>query len=145
MVVKETSKNALLMKVVEIYRCLDRRIKNSRQSAGTCSACGRCCDFDAFDHRLFVTPPEIMYLAAGISPEKIKPMTSGKCPYNESGKCTVYEYRFSGCRIFCCKGGKDFQSQVSESALAQLKSICTEFRIPYTYRDLKSALENFTA
>ncbi len=54
--------------------------------------------------------------------------------------CTVYEHRFAGCRIFCCKGNKDFQSGLSESALRELKSICEELDIPCRYTDLATSL-----
>ena len=51
-----------------------------------------------------------------------------------------YEYRFVGCRIFCCKADADFQSCLTEDVLEKLKSLCIEFEIPYVYRDLASAL-----
>jgi len=75
--------------------------------------------------------------------ENIKAMPSGRCPYNVDGKCSVYGHRFAGCRIFCCEGNADFQSELSESVLARLKSICTEFQIPYRYLDLPTALNTF--
>ena len=130
----------LLRKVAGIYDWLDLQIAEHRDLAGCCGSCGRCCDFAAFDHRLFVTVPERMYLAANVSPKEIKPMPAGRCPYNIAGKCTVYKYRFAGCRIFCCKGDKDFQSELSESAVKKFKSLCTELQIPYRYSDLATAL-----
>jgi len=84
-----------------------------------------------------------MYLTANLGAENIKPMPTSRCPYNIGGRCTVYEYRFAGCRIFCCNGDADFQSRLSESALKKLKSVCTEFQIPYRYTDLASALNSF--
>ena len=74
---------------------------------------------------------------------KLKKMSTDCCPYNSSGKCTVYNFRFSSCRIFCCNADKDFQVTLSESAIKKLKSICQKFEIPYNYTDLKTALENF--
>jgi len=133
----------LLKKVAEVYDWLDLQIRESTRLARVCDACGKCCDFESFDHRLFVTPPELMYLAAKLGAENIRPMTTSRCPYNIGGKCTVYEYRFAGCRIFCCKADTDFQSRLSESALKKFKSICTEFRIPYLYNDLPTALNSF--
>jgi hypothetical protein len=129
-----------LRKVAQIYNWIDKQLASYSDMAGRCDACGRCCDFDVFDHRLYVTGPELAYLAAGLGVEKLIPMTSGRCPYNIEGKCSVYEYRFAGCRIFCCKGDADFQSRLSEAVLEKLKSLCTELEIPYQYRDLASAL-----
>jgi Fe-S-cluster containining protein len=146
----------LFEKVTEVYDWLDSQIREAADLAGRCDACGKCCNFagpvpaseqesgpgceQAFNHILFVTTPEVMYFAASLGDENIKPMLTHRCPYNISGKCSVYEHRFAGCRIFCCKADTDFQSGLSESALKRFKSICTEFHIPYRYTDLATAL-----
>ena len=131
-------------KVVErvgsVYRRLDEQLRRAGAKAGRCEACGKCCDFEAFDHRLFVTPPELIYLLAGLGAEKPKPMPGRRCPYNVAGKCTAYEHRFAGCRVFACRGDKDLHSELSESALREFKAICEELDIPYHYSDLATAL-----
>jgi hypothetical protein len=134
--------NRLLQSVAELYNWLDSQLNQHSDLAGVCEVCGKCCDFDAFEHSLFVTPPELMYFTAKLGAENIKPMTGSRCPYNVGGRCTVYEYRFAGCRIFCCKADVDFQDNLSELALRRLKSICAEFQISYHYTDLATALEN---
>ena len=150
--------NKLLKRVAEIYKWLHEQVRDNSDLAGTCDVCGKCCDFDTpapaaerepapeheqgFDHRLFVTPPELMYLAANLGAENVKPMPDNRCPYHLVCTCTVYEYRFAGCRIFSCKGNADFQSRLSESVLKKLKSLCTEFQITYHYTDLATALNN---
>ena len=128
----------LLAKVAEIYEWLGLQL--SKKLTDECDACGRCCDFAAFNHRLYVTVPEIMYMAANLNVNTLKLMPSGLCPYNIDRKCTVYEYRFSGCRIFNCKADADVQSELSESVLAKFKAICLNFQIHYRYMDLASAL-----
>jgi len=148
MVAECQTNKRLLEKVAEIYTWLDTKIRNNNQLTGRCSACGKCCDFGSpdsdlgqgFDHRLFVTSPELMYLTANLGAENIKSMPTNRCPYNIDGKCMVYEYRFASCRIFYCKADVDFQGELSESALEKLKSLCTEFQIPYHYTDLATAL-----
>ena len=130
----------LIREIEEIYNWLDSKIKENLQS--DCQACGKCCDFVTFDHRLFVTIPEIIYLTAGLNTDTLKQMESGICPYNIEGKCSVYEFRFSGCRIFNCKADTDIQSELSEQTLRKLKSLCEEFEIPYRYMDLATALNN---
>jgi len=144
MVAKSKTGNQILLKVADIYSWLDWQISQHSDLAGNCNACGKCCDFEGFDHHLFVTPAEIIYLAANLGVENIKPMLTSRCPYNIDGKCSIYEYRFAGCRIFCCNGDKDFQSALSESVLKKFKSLCTQFRIPYRYNDLPTALNGFT-
>jgi len=151
MVAEYNPENDLLKKVAEIYDWLDLQIHRNSDLAGKCDVCGRCCDFakpapaaeQGFGHHLYVTTPELLYLAANLGDENIKPMVSSRCPYNNEGKCLIYKYRFAGCRIFCCKADADFQSTLSEAAVKRFKSICEEFQIPYHYSDLPSALNTF--
>jgi len=139
-----------LKKVAEIYNWLDLQMANNSDLIGQCKGCGECCVFDEpasankqrFDHRLFLTTPELIYLTANLGGEGIKPMLTSHCPYNIGGKCSIYKYRFAGCRIFYCRGDKDFQSRLSESALKRFKLVCEEFGIAYNYTDLATALNN---
>jgi len=132
----------LVQSVCEIYATIDAQVAEY-QSLKKCKACGKCCDFARFGHKLFVTTPEIIFLNQNLQPEKIKTMQTSICPYNQKGRCTIYPFRFAGCRIFFCKADKDLQSRLSESAIKNFKSLCTEFDIPYIYSDLKKALNNF--
>ena len=133
----------VLKKVAEIYDWLDLQIHQNSDLAGECRVCGNCCDFEEFDQRLFVTGPELMYLTANLGADSIKPMPTNRCHYNFDGKCSVYKYRLTGCRIFCCSADKDFQSKLSELTLEKLKSICEEFQISYRYTELATALNRF--
>jgi len=144
MVAEQEISDRLLERVGLVYQWLDAQLDQAGELAGSCEACGACCDFEGFDHCLFVTSPELVFLTANLPVEKQRPMTTGRCPYNIAGKCTIREHRFAGCRIFCCKGDKDFQSRLSESALDQFKSICTELAIAYRYTDLPAALNSTT-
>ena len=137
------SSNHLIKKVAEIYDWLDSQIRGSADLAGQCNACGACCDFEVFDHHLFVTTPEIIYLATNMGTKSVKPMPTSRCPYNIDSKCSVYKYRFASCRIFFCKADKDFQCELSESVLKKFKSLCKVFHIPYRYTNLVTALNGF--
>jgi hypothetical protein len=132
-----TKNPQLLNEVAVLYDWLDSQTSFYYKPKTLCSACGKCCNFKEFEHLLFVTPPELFYLSARLN-TKPKQMLGDTCPYNQEGKCTVYECRFSGCRIFYCKADKDFQATLSESAIKKLKSICEKFEIPYMYCDLKT-------
>jgi Fe-S-cluster containining protein len=152
---------AIVAAVEEVYRHINAEISlwfkpasspNSRLSvprpepvegtADSCSACGKCCDFDAYDHRLFVTSPEMVYLIAKLGRANILPMAGGMCPYNLRGECTIHPYRFAGCRIFFCKGDAAKQAQLSEWASARFKDICQDSGLDYAYTDLKTALND---
>jgi Fe-S-cluster containining protein len=143
MVGEPERRGRLLEEVAAIYNWIEAQVKQDPARAGRCQACGRCCDFPAYDHRLFVTPPELAYLAAKLGTRRLKAMTTGRCPYQQGTACTVHEHRFAACRIFCCDGDADFQSELSEEALRQLKVLCEESRVPYRYQDLGAALAAF--
>ncbi len=132
-------------RVAEIYNRLDSQIRENVELAGKCEACGKCCNFDTFDHRLFVSTPELIYLTRQVPGKKLKRMPTAKCPYQVNDKCTIHEYRFAGCRIFCCHGDEDFQSKLSESVLTKFKAVCEKLPIPYRYTDLATALNSFSA
>jgi len=134
-------KNEMAGAVAEIYDWIDSQIS---QNAPQCQECGKCCEFESYDHRLFVTSCELIYFVVKISPDKIKPMPAGRCPYNINGKCTVYPLRFAGCRIFSCKGDRDFQSRLSTQAIEKFKAICEKFRLAYRYTNLPAALNKAT-
>ena len=129
--------NQITEKVREVYDWLAEQIKGRSESAGQCRQCGKCCAFDDYDHRLFVTTPEVIYLKAKLGVENLKEMVSGVCRYNARGKCTVYRHRFAGCRIFCCSGDKDFQGELVEKAIKKFKKICDKYGIEYRYGDLR--------
>jgi hypothetical protein len=133
-------KTKILNEIASLYNWLDEQIRMNNEPARQCDACGKCCDFEAYGHLLFVTTAEIIYLAENIGDSKLKPMPTSRCPYNIDGICTIYEYRFTGCRIFCCRGDSDFQYRLSESVISKLKSIFTKLNIPYRYMPLKTAL-----
>jgi Fe-S-cluster containining protein len=135
----------LLEEVAALYDWIETQVKQDPARAGRCRACGKCCDFPAYDHRLFVTPPELMYLAAKLGVQKLRVMTTGCCPYQQGTACTVHEHRFAACRIFCCDGNPDFQGELSEEALRRLKALGEEFRVPYRYQELAAALAGFNS
>ena len=139
-----TNNKQVVEKVGQIYDWVTQQIQDEPVLAGECKVCGRCCDFEAFDHHLYVTTPELMYLADRLGAKNITPMATGRCPWQKDNKCSIYDYRFASCRIFCCNGDKDFQSRLTEETLRKLKSLCTEFDIPYRYTSLPIALNSFT-
>lgn len=132
----------IIAEVEALYDWIDSQLRQDPRGAGSCRACGACCDFAAYDHRLFVTPPELMYLAAKLDTPQLKGMSGGRCPYQRDLRCTVHEHRFAACRIFCCSGDSAVQSELSEAVVERLKIICDRLEIPYRYQDLATALES---
>jgi len=154
----------LVEEVANVYTWIESQQKGEPDRAGSCNTCGACCDFPVYGHRLYVTPPELIYLAFHSStksnPEislkntgpiclfpshQLLPMPGGRCPYQQNDHCTIHEHRFAGCRIFTCRGDPAFQAELTEAALRQLKRLCEAFRIAYRYQDLPTALNAFAA
>ena len=130
----------VIERVGEIYAWLDWQL-SGKAKAGQCAACGRCCDFEKYGHRLYVTTPEMIYFAAMLGRENIRQMVSAECPYQVNGRCGIHSHRFSGCRIFCCHGDAAFQSELTEAAIKKFRDICTELQIAYRYAELSAALK----
>jgi len=126
--------------VAAIYEWLDQAAIQAGGPASAFRRCGRCCDLEAYGHRLFLTTPEWIAFSQGLGGEPVRPMPSGRCPYNEGGLCTVYAIRFAGCRIFRCGLDTQAQSGIAESALVRLKALCIQYAVPYRYVDLATAL-----
>ena len=134
------SVRAMLAEVETIYQELDATLARC-DSSEPCRACGDCCDFEAFGHCLYITTPELLFFALHLD-TSLLPMTGGVCPYRVEGRCSAYSIRFAGCRIFQCKGNAAMQSDLTETTLTQLKSLCTQHNVPYRYMDLKTALNS---
>ena len=137
----QTEPVALIARVAELYTWIDGELGSQPGLAGQCQGCGRCCNFEAYDHRLFVTTPELLYFQHHLGARPVRAMTDGTCPYQEQGRCTIHTFRFAGCRIFCSHGSEEFQGALTERVLTRLKALCVEFELPYRYMDLKAALK----
>lgn len=135
----------IAVRVSEIYKWIEQQQLANKEIAGQCAACGKCCDFESYDHRLYVTTPEILFFVDKLSEKNIKKMTGGRCSYQIDNKCSVYDYRFAGCRIFSCKGNADFQSELTEAVIKKFKALCSELQIPYRYVELPVALKEAEA
>lgn len=144
MVGEPQQRGRLVEEVEAVYDWIERGLRHDPARAGNCKTCGACCDFAEYDHRLYVTPPELVYLAAKLGTKTPREMTTGRCPYQRGAVCTVHMHRFAGCRIFCCNGDAELQSELSEEALRRLKAVCERHDMPYCYSELAAALDRFS-
>src|SRR3954471_1092010 len=79
-----------------------------------CNTSGRCCRFEEFGHRLFVTTMELATFASE-SPLTRSHLNPGGCPFQLDGLCSVHQIRPFGCRIFFCdETAQDWQKQQYE-------------------------------
>jgi hypothetical protein len=133
-------KSDLAKAVEEVYGWIDA--KNAKRGA-SCNACGQCCCFESYGHRLFVTGVELEHFAEVVGRENVKAMAAGMCPYKEGLKCMAHGHRFAGCRIFTCTGDADVEGRLSEEAIAKFKAIGEKFKVAYRYVELGAGLDSF--
>lgn len=114
----------------------------------TCWASGRCCRFDTFQggHLLYVTGLEIAWVlaqpqlkAVARQPGDIGPQ--GACAYQIDGRCSIHTVRPLGCRVFFCQQGtQDWQQDLYEEFLAQLRRLHDEHALAYRYMEWRQGL-----
>ncbi len=128
-----------------------------------CVASGKCCNFDTYGHRLYVTTLELATFAAdlkssqnqpessgssaqlrgrlGVSLNVLEPSTSGGCPLQQGKLCGVHAIRPFGCRIFFCDPtATQWQQEQYERFHAELKQLHHQFDVPYHYMEWRGAV-----
>lgn len=137
----------------ELYAELDAAVT---AKGPTCWISGKCCKFDEFGHRLYVTGLEIAWFlsqvkaggptsAAEERDDAIKlPQFAehpGACPYQINGLCSTHVIRPLGCRIFFCQQGTEgWQQDLYEEFLQRLRELHEQRDLPYRYMDWISGL-----
>ncbi len=128
-----------------------------------CWASGRCCNFDAAGHRLYVTGLEAAYTVLhqrrdrrGASPSPLtEPSTltadslsaaraRGSCPFQSANLCSVHTVKPLGCRVyFCDRSAQDWQHALSERALEMIRAIHDRHGVEYRYGEWREMLGLF--
>jgi Fe-S-cluster containining protein len=107
-----------------------------------CSASGRCCRFEEYGHRLFVTTMEMAAFISGIDRPLAPRGWVGKgCPFQLKGLCDVHLTRPFGCRVFFCdETSTQWQAEQYERLHRELKRLHAELGVPYFYVEWREAL-----
>jgi len=126
-----------------------------------CWASGRCCNFEAAGHRLYVTGLETAYAVAhlrgataiesgGVALPQLSATTlraaveSGGCPFQTGNLCGIHAIKPLGCRVyFCDHSAQRWQEELSESALARVRALHDRYRIEYRYGEWRQMLAAF--
>jgi Fe-S-cluster containining protein len=117
-----------------IYADLDRALPAFRF---TCSASGKCCDFDAHGHRLYATTIEAEWFFRR-SAEGRANQNARHCPaWGANRLCTAREGRMLGCRTYFCgpyPAGRP--EEVHAVFHPRIQALHDRLKIPYRYRDI---------
>jgi len=120
-------------KLVALQRRVDTALA---RWAGTCSACGRCCDFTTREHVLYVTELERALLESRCGPGDAS-APPGRCPYQAGNLCAVREVRPLGCRTFFCDSEAAAHGQEwHEEALRRMAPLREEAGLTTAYAPL---------
>lgn len=146
----------------ELYAEIDAAVA---AKGPTCWTSGKCCKFDEFGHRLYVTGLEIAWFLAQVQgvdsgsggfssvdstgsssgggvrlPQFAE--HSGACPYQIGGLCSTHTVRPLGCRIFFCQQGTEaWQQDLYETFLRRLRLLHDEQALEYRYMDWIAGLD----
>jgi len=147
---RDAAQDASIVSVLEaVYDYVAEAIA---QRGPVCKASGRCCRFEEYGHRLYVTGLETAYLVTRL--EETHPtlsedalqsaVESGRCPFQIENLCDVHPLRPLGCRVyFCDPVAQGWQETLSEKMLEQIRGIHQAHDIPYRYGEWRQTLRMF--
>ncbi len=106
-----------------------------------CWASGRCCNFGATGHRLYVTGLEAAYTVRRLE----IPLTGASlddaaqrdgCPFQDANLCTVHTIKPLACRTyFCDRSATAWQHELTERGIERLRALHDLHRLPYRYAE----------
>ena len=110
-----------------------------------CLVSGRCCRFEEYGHRLFVTTAELAAFAHDLKHVTIAgaghAWDGTGCPFQSNKICGVHTIRPFGCRMFFCDAtAAEWQNEVYERFHARLKRLHEVLGVPYFYVEWRRAL-----
>lgn len=110
-----------------------------------CDRSGRCCRFEEFGHRLYVTTIELSGFVQGLRDMPVNPRVAwdgSGCPFQKDGLCSVHEIRPFGCRLFYCDPtSTEWQEQTYRALHERLRALHDSLDVPYFYVEWREALK----
>ena len=121
--------------------CADVQAEIDRRRPA-CVVSGRCCRFEEYGHRLYVTTIELARFVHDLGPRTPAPERDGRgCPFQRDRLCTVHAIRPFGCRMFFCDATSiDWQNAAYERFHSELKRLHERLNVPYFYVEWRQAL-----
>jgi Fe-S-cluster containining protein len=113
---------------------------DDRQPA--CAVSGRCCRFEEYGHRLYVTTLELASFVRQLADGTSSIGWDGTgCPFQRGRLCTVHAIRPFGCRMFFCDAtSTEWQNDAYERFHARIQQLHAELNVPYFYVEWRAAL-----
>src|SRR3954469_16764113 len=123
--------------IAALYEDLQKQIDIRRPK---CILSGRCCRFEEFGHRLYVTTLELAAFVHDLD-APIPPATSGGCPFQINKLCSVHQIRPFACRLFFCDStSTQWQHEQYQAFHGRLRQLHDSLGVPYFYLEWRQAL-----
>jgi Fe-S-cluster containining protein len=120
-----------------------------RKQRPLCVASGRCCHFESFGHRLYVTGLEVAWTWRQVAQtptagEVEGALGCGSCPFLKQGLCSIHTVRPLACRLFFCdRLATEWQQALHERLHARMRSLHEEHGVEYRYAEWRALLAGF--
>lgn len=119
------------------------------ERAPACWASGRCCNFDAFGHRLYVTGLETAYTLLRLparnaisSSDVASARHRGGCPFQLANLCAIHTIKPLACRLFFCdRSAQTWQQDLHELMLKRLRALHDHHAVEYRYGEWRDMLD----
>lgn len=131
-----------------VYEHITRAVDTRKP---VCNTSGRCCNFDEWGHRLYVTGLEAAYLFTRLNELRDEPLTAadidaaraaGGCPFQKALLCSVHAIRPLGCRTYYCdETAQEWQHDLTEDQLREVRAIHDRHGLDYQYGEWRGMLE----
>jgi Fe-S-cluster containining protein len=146
-IVEAAARDEVVEAIGAIYGAVNQEIDARRP---VCVMSGRCCRFEEYGHRLYVTTMELAaFLRSGLLGERLglnSTWDGQGCPFQINRLCSVHSFRPFGCRVFFCDpAATQWQQDLYEQYHAQLKRLHESLNVPYFYLEWRQGLEALAA
>lgn len=111
-----------------LYREVDAEL---RRLGASCEACGRCCRFAEFGHRLWMTNLEEEYLRARHG--RREAVGPGACAYLDGASCSARAGRSLACRTFHCRLPAGVVEEITNRYFEKLRELARAAGRPVKY------------
>jgi Fe-S-cluster containining protein len=137
---------AVAAELEAIYDYIAAAVESRRP---VCVASGRCCKFDEWGHRLYVTGIEAAYTVARLSADMPRlngntlgaARAAGGCPFQLAKLCGAHAVRPLGCRIyFCDETAQEWQQELYERLMREVRALHDRHAIEYRYGEWREML-----
>lgn len=114
-----------------------------------CDASGRCCNFESYGHRLYVTGLEGAWFVqrlpagtSGLSREGLEDaLVRGGCPFQSGLLCGVHGVRPMGCRTYYCDPtAQGWQEALHERCHGLIRALHVREGVEYRYMEWRALL-----